>query len=299
MKNESRLSGQTAIFLCAVLWSTAGLFITLIPWEPLVIAGGRSFLAVVFLLVYRRITVKKEIIEGQKPLSLFVLFGGGINYALTMILFVIANKMTSPANAILLQYAAPIWAALLGWLVLKEKPQWQQWVSLAMVGGGMFVFFRNSLGGGALTGDLLAFISGITFAANAVFMRKAKNHSPVDIMICANIMTALVSIPFYVMYPPVLSAGSLFSILFLGFFQIGAAVALFSYGIKKVTSVQAMLIATIEPVLSPVWVLLGTWMLLKAAVIPSTSTIIGGSIIVIAVLFSSLTSRQGMVKRKS
>ena len=281
-----------AIFMCAVLWSTAGLFIKLIPWHPLVIAGGRSFLAAVFLIVFRQITMKKELSMEKKPLSPFILFGGGLNYALTMILFVIANKLTTSANAILLQYAAPIWAALLGWLFLKEKPYWQQWVSLTMVGGGMLLFFSNSLGGGALTGDILAFISGITFGANAVFMRKAKDHSPIDVMICANIMAAIASIPFFILHPPEITPGSILSILFLGFIQIGLAVALFSYGIKKVTSVQSMLIATIEPVLNPVWVLLVT------GEVPLKSAILGGSIIVLAVIFSSLASRQSPLQRQ-
>ena len=285
MNKQLRLPGKTAIFLCAVLWSTAGLFITIIPWHPLVIAGGRSFLATIFLLVLRRMTAKKESGEQKKSLSPLILSVGAVCYALAMILFVIANRMTSPANAILLQYASPIWAALLGWLFLKEKPFWQQWVSLAMVGCGMLIFFSNTLGGGALTGDIIAFISGITFAASLVFLRKAKNHSPLDIMIYANILTTIVSIPFFILHPPIMTTASILSILFLGIFQTGIAVALFSYGIKKVTSLQAMLIVAIEPVLSPVWVLLGT------GIAPLTSTIIGGSIIVIAVIFSSTSTK--------
>jgi drug/metabolite transporter (DMT)-like permease len=119
-------------------------------------------------------------------------------------------------------------------------------------------------------------------------MRKAKDHSPVDIMIFANIITAFAAVPFFILHPPVLSPMNISIILFLGIFQIGVAAALFSYGISKVTSVQAMLIATIEPVLNPVWVLI------VIGEVPLTTTIIGGSIIVIAVLFSSLANRQGV-----
>ena len=289
MKKEYILSGPAAIFLCAVLWSTAGLFIKLIEWHPLVIAGSRSILAAIVLYILRQITSKKEESQTKKIFSPFVILTGGILYASTMILFVIANKQTSAANAILLQYAAPVWAALLGLIILKETPNWKQWVSLVMVGGGMFLFFNSSLGAGSLTGDILAFISGITFGATAVFMRKAKDHSPINIMIIANILTALGTIPFFIMYPPVLSLSNLLIVLFLGIFQIGAAAALFSYGIKKVTSVQAMLISTIEPVLNPVWVLI------VIGEVPQISAIIGGCIIIIAVLFSSMPGRRTVI----
>jgi len=317
MKKKFILSGQAAIFLCAILWSTAGLFIKLIEWHPLVIAGSRSFLAAIFLIVVRQITSKaavskaevseqqritdkndisqqlernviNEVFPEQKKLSPFVILTGGVLYALTMILFVFANKLTSAANAILLQYASPVWAALLGWLILKEIPNWKQWISLAMVGGGMFIFIGSSLGGGALTGDILAFISGVTFAATSVFMRKAKDHSPINIMILANVLTAVGTIPFFILYPPDLSSLNILRILFLGFIQIGAAAALFSYGIKKVTSVQSLLISTIEPVLNPVWVLI------VIGEIPQVSAIIGGSIIILAVLFSSLPGKKSL-----
>ena len=262
------------------------MFVKLIEWDSLVIAGSRSFLAAIFLIIFRRITQKKLPDEQKKPLSPFVLWGGSFSYASTMILFVMALKLTSSANVVLLQYASPIWAALLGWLMLKEIPNWRQWVSLAMVGGGLFIFISNNLGGGALTGDILAFISGVSFAATSVFLRKAKDHSPLDIMILANVITAIATIPFFIMNPPVISLMNISIILFLGFIQIGVAAALFSYGIKKVTSVQALLISTIEPVLNPVWVLI------VIGEVPTTSAIIGGCIIIFAVVFSSMSGRK-------
>ena len=277
-KNSQKFSGQISILLCAVLWSTSGLFIKLVDWHPALIAGGRSFLAIFFLIVLR--------FRQERPKKILPLFASGFWYAATMILFVIANKLTFSANAILLQYTAPVWACLLGWYFLKEKPHWEHWLSLCLVCLGMFLVFSNGLSGGGFLGDCLALISGITFAANSVALRAHKESNPLDIMICAHIICAVFSVPFLFIFPPGLNAGNILAILFMGFFQIGAASALFVYGIRRVRAVQAMLTASIEPVLNPVWVLLVT------GEKPTHSVIIGGVIIISAIIFSSVISKR-------
>jgi len=277
-------AGQGAMILCAVFWSFNGLLIRFVDWHPMLIAGGRSFLAAIFLIVTRfifRHNLRK--INMKKTLPIMVL--GSINYAATMILFVVANKLTSSANAILLQYTAPVWAALLGWYFLKEKPRGEHWGSLAMVGAGMFFFFRNHLGGGSLTGDMLALISGITFGAHTVILRKAKDQNPADILIGSNILTAVVCVPFIFLFPPALTASNITGICILGLVQIGVASALFAYGIQRVTVIQAVLFMMIEPVLNPVWVLLAYKEL------PSVGVITGGALILFAIVFASIFSK--------
>ena len=278
MNNSLKLSGQGAIIICAVLWSTSGLFIKLVEWHPAVIAGSRSFLAVVFLIFFR--------LRQEKNKKIFSLLISGFWYAATMILFVIANKLTLAANAILLQYTAPVWTCLLGWFYLKEKPYWEHWASLALICFGMFLVFGNALAHGSVLGNCLALLSGITFAANSIVLRRHREGNPLDVMICAHILCVLFSVPFFFIYPPQLGVSNILSILFMGFFQIGAATALFVYGIKRVRAVQAMLTAAIEPVLNPVWVLLVT------DEKPALSVIAGGIIIITAVIFSSLINKK-------
>jgi len=278
LRKSQKFSGQLSILLCAVLWSTSGLFIKLVSWHPALIAGGRSFLAVFFLIALR--------LRQEKPKKILPLFTSGFWYAATMILFVIANKLTFSANAILLQYTAPVWACLLGWFFLKEKPHWEHWLSLSLVCLGMFLVFSNGLSGGGFLGDCLALISGVTFAANSVALRAHKESNPLDIMICAHIICAVFAVPFLFIFPPELNAGNILAILFMGIFQIGAASALFVYGIKRIRAVQAMLTASIEPVLNPVWVLLVT------GEKPTHSIIAGGVIIVSAIIFSSIISKR-------
>jgi len=282
--------GQGAILLCALLWSTSGLFIKLLDWHPMVISGGRSILAAAVLIALRVVSSKKTSQEKITSKNILKLAVFGSFYAATMILFVIANKLTTSANAILLQYTAPAWTALIGWFVLRERLRWEQWVTLGMVTAGMFLVFSNGLARGALLGDMTALLSGIAFAANAVVLRLNKDKNPADILIFSHIICALFSIPFFFMYPPTMNTSSVMCILFMGLFQIGAASALFAYGIKRVTAIQAMLIATIEPVLNPLWVFVVT------GEQPALSVIIGGCIIIAAVTFSATAKKRAALE---
>jgi drug/metabolite transporter (DMT)-like permease len=280
MMNQER-AGQGAVFLCAVLWSSAGLFIKLIDWNPLIIAGGRSLIAAVFMAAIRFFVPRRR----NSSFRLSQIWAGGVAYALTMLLFVIANKMTSAANAILLQYSAPIWAALFGWVLAGEKPRKAHWISLVMVTGGLVLFFKDGLGNGSFAGDGIALAAGIFFGANSAIMRVQKGDSS-DSILLAHIITALICAPFVFVYPPHFSAESTAAILFLGLIQIGFASLLFSYGIKRLPAVQAMLTATAEPVLNPVWVFLAV------GERPALLSIFGGVIIIAAVFVPILGSRQ-------
>jgi drug/metabolite transporter (DMT)-like permease len=282
---EQQIAGQGAILLCALLWSTSGLFIKLVNWHPVVISGSRSLLAALFLLAIRFFSRRSSRTYHAEKVKVLPLFAAGLWYAATMILFVIANKLTASANAILLQYTAPVWAGILGWFALKERPRWEHWGALAVTGLGMFLVFRGGLAAGSVLGDCFALLSGLTFGANSVVMRKQKDGNPADIMICAHILCVLFTVPFVFIYRPAITGGNIVSILFMGILQIGAASALFAYGIRRISAVQAMLTATIEPVLNPLWVLLVT------GEKPALSVVAGGAIIVGAVALSSVIGR--------
>jgi len=264
--------------LCAVLWSTSGLFIKLIDWHPIVIAGIRSFIAAVFMILFRYLSPRRR----NEPLNLRYLWLGAIIYSATMLTFCIANKLTTAANAILIQYSAPVWAALFGWIFAKEMPRKANIISLVMVMGGLFLFFKDGLDGGSFAGNMLALLSGICFGASSVFLRIQKKGNAADAMLLSHIITAVISIPVMFFYTPSFNTETTAIILFMGIVQIGIASLLFSYGIRRVLAVEAMLIAAIEPILSPVWVLL------IIGEKPSLNAILGGAVIIAAVLVSAL-----------
>jgi drug/metabolite transporter (DMT)-like permease len=275
---EMKWKGQGAVFCCALLWSTSGLFIKLVDWHPLVIAGIRSFIAAVFMLILRLVFSPKQAVKWSSG----PLWAGAFSYALTMSTFVMANKLTASANAILLQYSAPVWAALLGWALIREKPRWEHWGALAVVSGGLVLFLKDGIVSGNLLGDCIAVLSGVLFGAHSVFMRMQKDANPSDSMLLSHVINFGISVPFIMLYPPALSAAPVSAILFMGIMQIGLASTLFSYGIRRISAIQAMLTAMIESILNPVWVLLVT------GEKPSASALAGGSIIVAAVALSSL-----------
>jgi drug/metabolite transporter (DMT)-like permease len=269
----------------------------------MVISGARSFFAALVLLAFRFLCPPyRENAPEAPPAGLpgqtaeqtgqadaaalretrFFIVLGGLSYAATMILFVTANKLTSSANAILLQYSAPVWAALFGWVVAGEKPFREHWGALVLVLFGLFIFFRDDLGGGNIPGDIIALISGVCFGLNSAAMRMIRRGNPADSMILSHIITFVFCLPFFFFYAPRPNTAMTLSILFMGIIQIGVASQLFSYGIKRITAVQAMLTAMAEPVLNPVWVLLVT------GEKPSVSALIGGGIIIASVAASSL-----------
>lgn len=280
---DKNTKGQAAIIACAILWSTSGLFIKILQWHPLVIAGLRSLIAALFMLGIKYAARTRN---DYGKVKLRYVWGAALAYSATMILFVTANKLTTSANAILLQYSAPIWAAVLGWALAKEKPRIEHWIALGVVLVGLVIFFKDGIGSGSFLGDSLAVLSGIAFGAYSVFMRLQKEGNPADSMILSHFITALVCMPFFFIFFPSFTFASTGSILFMGIFQIGLASVLFSYGICRVTAVQAMLTAIIEPLLNPLWVLVVT------GEKPGVSALIGGGIIITAVMASSLVGKR-------
>ena len=275
---KHRFSGQLTILAAAFLWSTSGLFIKLIDWHPIVIAGTRGAVAALFLVIFRLISPPPKNTKNRA----FPLWACAIAFSFTVFTYVPAITLTTAANAILLQYGAPIWAALLGWYFVKEKPNWEQWVALALVVAGLFLFFRGSLGQGAFLGNVLAIISGVLLGGHSVFLRMLKDGNPMDALLLAHTISAVLSIPFIFLYPPTITISTALPLIYMGIFQMGAASLLFSYGIKRTTAIQAMLTAIVDPILNPVWVLI------VLGEKPSPWALLGGAIIITAVVSSSM-----------
>jgi drug/metabolite transporter (DMT)-like permease len=274
------LKGQAAVIGCAVLWSGAGLLIKLVDWNPVVIAGARSFIAALFLMAVRPLRKKRSRVKSPR----LPFWGAALGYAACMVSFVVANKLVGPAPAILLQYTSPVWAAFLGWALAKEKPFIEHWLVLIPVAAGLLLFFNQGLRGGSAWGIAIALFSGVTYGLHAVFLRMLKGGDPADALLASHVITAAVCLPFAFLYPPHFTLVSSLSLLAMGVGEIGCASLLFSYGILRVRAVTAMLTAIAEPVLNPCWVFLFT------GDAPSLLTIIGGAIIIVSVVSSSLVS---------
>jgi drug/metabolite transporter (DMT)-like permease len=295
------INGRVSMLLCVLCWSTSGLFIKFIGWHPMVIAGLRSGIAALFMLLVQRGALFTGAVPGAAggrasggrasggrtagggP-GVILLLAAAFASAGTKILYVTANKMTSPANAILLHHSAPVWAAFLGWLLIGERPGKRQWVSLAAVCAGLLLFFINGLKGGSLAGDGAALAAGVCFGAGMVFLRMNKEGSPALCLFLSHCIPFALGLPFIISHPPVFTPASAAAILFLGIVQVGAASLLYAYSIKRLRAIDAVFIDQLEPLLNPVWVFV------FSGEVPAPLSLAGGSIIIGAVLVSQIKS---------
>ncbi len=279
----NKISPLMRLVLAAVLWSLGGLLIKLIDWNPLAIAGGRSAIAAIVMMFY----IGRPTVQISKN-KLF----GALAYTGTLICFVSANKLTTSANAILLQFSAPIWVALFSTVFLKEKITKLDWLTIGTVMGGMVLFFMENINGGHVFGNIVAITSGIFFAAMVIFLKLEDNGSPVEITLLGNVFVFLISIPF--LFGIELTLQSILALLALGIFQIGFAYILYTSATPYVSSVEAILIPVIEPLLNPVWVML------FLGEVPGPFALIGGVIIVSAIVIRSLiqSKQEKMAKKK-
>lgn len=276
MNRPNMTRAVAAMAATAFLWSLAGLFIKVLDWHPLTIAGARSLIASLVILAY----LKRPRFHWSAPQ-----LAAAVANAATMLLFVAANKTTTSANAIIIQYVGPVFTAFIGAVLLKERPRREHGIAFLFVAGGMVLLFGDKLGGGARLGNILALLSGLTFSFYFVFMRMQKEGSPLESILLSHWMTAAVGLVSSVFLPaPRFSAGAIGAVAVLGVAQVGVSAVLFAYAIKRISAVSANLIAVIEPVFNPVWVFLA----LGEA--PGIRALGGGAVILAAVTSASVVS---------
>ncbi|MCH7826385.1 MAG: EamA family transporter [Bacteroidetes bacterium] len=274
--------GILAIVVAAILWSTGGIFIKLTSLSPMQISFFRClFAAVVFLFVFRRKLLK---------VNFFTFINAGF-YAAVLILYVIATKTTTAANAVFLQYTAPIYVLIFEPLINKTKYEKINIITIIICFIGMLLFFTDKLSGGNLYGDIIALLSGIAFAAFLLGMRKNKKEHQFVSIFYGNIFVVLISV-YSIFEINTLSITDLLMVSYLGIFQVGAAYIIFAYGLKRVLAVEASLISMIEPVLNPVWVLIGY------GEIPSVMAIIGGGIILFTISVRAFILQSAVMKAR-
>ena len=276
MKIPNKSVGILAMAATAFLWSIAGLFIKIIDWNPIAIAGMRSLIASIVIFGY----LKHPEIHFSFPQTAAAIANAG-----TMLLFVSANKTTTAANAIVLHYLAPVLTVFIGAALLKERTRVEHFVALPLVMAGMVFIFLDKLSGGELLGNVLAVMSAVAFSFYFVFMRMQKDGSPLESILLSHWLTAGICIIISFFLPvPHITSKSLVAIAVLGIVQIGLSAILFSIAIIRVSAVQANLIAVIEPVFNPVWVFFAI------GETPGTNALIGGGIIILVVTVASIIS---------
>lgn len=233
------------VFLAAVLYSLGGLCIKVIPWNGLSINGARNIVAV--LVVGGFLLVTRHRLRWNRFIALGALCVCGTN-----ILFSVANKLTTAANTIVLQFTAPIFVILLTVLFWKKKPQRLDLIACGVVLFGVVFFFVDSLEMGGMLGNALALLSGLTYAG-VFLLNDMPDSDPICSVFWGDLCSVAVGLPFLLRetaFTPV----ALASVFVLGAFQVGLAYILMCIGLKTTPAVTASLVSGIEPVLNPILV---------------------------------------------
>ena len=268
MRNAAHARAVGLMASAALCWRLGGLLIKSVAWPPLAVAGGRGFIAAAFLAIFAprfRFTWSAAQI------------GGAVAYAATTILFVAATKLTTAANAILLQYTAPVWIALFGAWFLGERATRADWLTIAVVFGGMGLFFCDDLQFAGFAGNLIALASGVAFAAMTLLLRRQKDTSAEESIFLGNLLAGAIGLPFMISAPTLPNARGWIALALLGVVQLGISYLLYARAIRHITALEAVLIPVIEPILNPVWVLLAL------GERPGPLSLLGGVIVLSAV----------------
>lgn len=276
---NKRNFGPLYIVFAAIFWSFGGLLGKLIPWSGLTIAALRGVIAALTIAIYRRSFHFKF----NKPILL-----AGLSLTITTVLFMLANKMTSAANAIVLQYTSPVFIILLTLLIYKQKPRKRDLFAIIGVLIGISIFFFDQFKSGQYLGDLIALASGLSFAA-VFFANKLPNASPIDATYLGNLLSLFI-LPFILFDQSFIQNQSptiWLLIILMGVFQLGFGYIFFSLGIKQTPATTSSIIATLEPILNPIWVFL----FLRE--VPSTLALLGGFIVLITVsVYNTIVTRE-------
>jgi len=256
------LKSRLLLLAAAVLWSTAGAAIKSIGLDAIQIAGARSLVAAAFLLLAARETRARP----DRRVLLVALA-----YAVTVVLFVVATKLTTAANAIFLQDTAPLWVLLLSPWLLGERPTRGELLAVPIFGLGLGLFFMDELTSGQALGNVVALASGLAFAFSIVGLRALGERGPAALA-WGNLVAAAATLPLWGRGPAA-TGTDLALLLYLGIFQLGLAYLCFSRGVSGTPAIEASLLILVEPVLNPIWTFLvagervGPWAAAGAVVV--------------------------------
>lgn len=262
-------TGLAAIALAAILWSTGGLFIKWINLPPISILTFRAFFAaLLFLIVFRG----KVLVLTPK------IFLVSCFYAVLVGTFVFATKLTTAANAIFLQYTAPLYLIILEPWLFKYKLSTQNLLTAVCCMLGMGLFFLDEFSLGGLLGNLLALFSGVMLAGMMLSQRNNPPQHHEASIFWGNVWVVLFGF-YFTINATLPIVNEWFMLAFLGFIQIGLGYILFTFGLKRVSALESSLVAMLEPILNPVWVMIGF------GEMPGLFAIIGATVIISALVF--------------
>lgn len=270
MKKES--IGTIEMLICALLWSIAGIFMKLIPWNGFAIAGVRSLIAGLTMLTYVLIKGYKLIIN-RKTLA------AGLFTALVYTCFTVANKLTTAANAIVLQFTSPVFIVVFSALIFKQRIRRRDIGVVILTLLGITLFFFDQLKPGYIAGNFVAIAAGLFMALMFILVGDLEPEARFNAIIIGQGLTFLIGLPFILRDGLVFTPAIIASILTLGIFQLGLSYILYVKASKYCPPLACCLLGALEPLLNPVWVAIfdgerpGVWALIGGVIVVASITV--------------------------
>ncbi len=239
--------GTFFVLLASLLFSIGGLCVKLIPWSALSINGARNLIGVLVIGLY--LLVSRHRLKWNLPVLL-----GALSTFGTTTLYTVANKLTTAANAIVLQFTAPVFVILFMIFLFHVKPQKLDVLTCGVVLFGVLLFFIDGLRAGNMLGNLVAVLSGVCYAG-VFLMNASEKADALSSVFFGQLAAAVIFTPFCLGETD-FSPAPMLALFALGALQVGLAYIFLSLGIRTPPPVTASLITGLEPVLNPVWVAL-------------------------------------------
>ncbi len=260
------------MLLCAALWSIAGILMKLVPWNGFAVAGIRSLIAGATMYVSMRLMGYRYILSKK---TLTVGFFSGFTY----LCFAVANKLTTSANAIVLQFTSPIFIILYSALLFHRKVRKADLAVVLVTLAGIALFFFDQLRPGYLLGNFVAIGAGMFMAGMYVAVGEIEEEERFSGILNGQALTFLVGLPFFLFSRPAITPTAVGAILVLGVFQLGLAYVLYVKASRYCPPLACCLLGAVEPLLNPVWVFLfngerpGVFALIGAVVVIASITV--------------------------
>lgn len=289
MSNYGR--GILMILGSAFCLSTSGVGLRVIEeadgWQILFYRSLSMMALILIVLLLRRPHNLKTRIRALAwdDLALALVLGTGF------VAYVFALLQTTVANALFVFSSAPFFAAVLGWIVLRERVAARTWIAIAAAMSGLAIMVSAGMMSGRMSGNLIALWLPISYAVSVVLVRRSQQPDMLLALFLAAGVATLITIPFIDDFS--LGWADLGVSLYLGVFQVGAGFILLILGARYVPAAQVGLLALVEPVLGPVW----AW--LTVLEMPAQATLVGGAVILAAVGIDAAISAARLSRKSS
>ena len=269
---SAKQKAMLLMVVTAAMWSIGGIFIKLVSWNPLMIAGMRSMISAMVLggyMVYKRIPFK----------FCKASMGAAIGLSCSAMLFVMANKLTAAANAVVLQYSAPVFILIITAFLLHKRLEKREIIAVALTMCGIVIFFFDQLSPGNVMGNILGILAGVFLAIMFVSMGEGGDDDSIRMsgILMAHLIAAVIGMPVGTVLTESVTGMEILYVVILGVFQLGIPYVLYAIASRDCPPLACSLIGMLEPLLNPVWVAIFVHEM------PGTFAFIGGAVIIATV----------------